>query len=436
MTKRRCAEAACRCKSLRLVVLLLLSFAGVCSLAAAEPAVAPAGPLDLAQLLELAWSLQPRLAAQRASLAAAEDGKRALDSLHFPATLVPEIPVRRKQAALGVRAAAAGLDSAERRTTFAVTRTYYTVVYAREQERLTRGVVDRLSTIRKAAQQQLEAGAAGVTSADIDRALVYLRLAEARRVQATKGVRRALAALREAIGLAPGALPELALAPLTEPAARPKEPEIVAAALERRGDLIQAILFAEIVCLEVEAQSTTVHQQMQTFAAGADIHARQVPVGIHNDEYRPGAVPPEMPGLLAGPRPERIQHAQELHARAVAMANTARNLIALEAEDAYLRWEEAAEQADRAREAADAGDKLAEGLNRDFIAQLKVRMDDVINARVLASQARSQYNEYVYREILALADLERITAGGFCASLVKPNARRTPPAPDAGDKGD
>ena len=41
------------------------------------------------------------------------------------------------------------------------------------------------------------------------------------------------------------------------------------------------------------------------------------------------------------------------------------------------------------------------------------------NSRVLAAQARSQYNEYLYRQIVALADLERITGGAFCARLVE-----------------
>jgi hypothetical protein len=174
---------------------------------------------------------------------------------------------------------------------------------------------------------------------------------------------------------------------------------------------------------------------MQTFAAGSDLHARQVPQGAHNSEYRPGAVAPEMPAMLAGSRPERMKHAQDLRARAEAVAETTRNLIALEAEDAFLRWEEASQQAGQAREAAETGDKLAEGLTRDFAAQLKVKVEDVVSARVLASQARSQYNEYVYHEILALADLERITAGGFCAELVDPAARRTQTAPDGEGKG-
>src|SRR5438105_2591638 len=110
---------------------------------------------------------------------------------------------------------------------------------------------------------------------------------------------------------------------------------------------------------------------------------------------------------------DRVRRAESFHVRAQAVADTARNLIALEAEDAFLRWEEASLQIVDAREAADAGDKLADDLSKDFTAGLKVKVEDVVNSRVLASQARSQYNEYLYRQILALADLERITGGAF-----------------------
>jgi hypothetical protein len=98
---------------------------------------------------------------------------------------------------------------------------------------------------------------------------------------------------------------------------------------------------------------------------------------------------------------------------------TTRNLIALEAEDGFLRWEEETNKASQAREAVNAGDKLADNLRKDFTSGQKVRVEDVVTAQVMASQARSQYNEFLYRQILALADLERVTAGGFCAGLVE-----------------
>lgn len=61
---------------------------------------------------------------------------------------------------------------------------------------------------------------------------------------------------------------------------------------------------------------------------------------------------------------------------------------------------------------------MAGNLSKDLAGGQRVKLEDVINAHVLASQARSQYDEYLYDQILALADLQRITAGGFCAGLV------------------
>ena len=355
-------------------------------------------------------------------MAAAEDGRRALEDLRWPASLAPEVPIRRKQATLGVTATAAGLEQAEQETAYAVTRTWFTALYAREQERVAGTVVERLTTLQQAAQDALDAGARDVTAADVQRTSVYPRLAETKRTQATQGVKRALAALIEAIGLEPdvsldvpaGRLPE------PEPEARPIRSEVVSAALARRGELVQAGVFAQVACLEVEAQGTSIHPRMQTFAAGSDVHATQVPQGVRNTDYRPGGVPLEMPTLLVGSRPERVKHAQDLSARAEAVLEATRKLVALEAADAFLRWEEAEQQARQARKAAEVGEKLADDLSKDFRAGLKVKVEEVVGARVLAAEARSQYNEYLYRRIIALADLERVTAGGFRAGVTEP----------------
>src|SRR5439155_1562384 len=107
---------------------------------------------------------------------------------------------------------------------------------------------------------------------------------------------------------------------LPEPSARPDRAEVVAQAQARRGDLVQASTFADLVSLEADAQATSPAKRMETFAAGGDIHSRPVPQEVHD-------------------------------------------------------------------------------------------------------------NEYLYREILALADLERVTAGGFCAGLAVPAAAGTPPTP-------
>jgi hypothetical protein len=123
-------------------------------------------------------------------------------------------------------------------------------------------VVDRLGATHKAAQQQLDAGAENITAADVNRTVVYLRPAEARLPQASQGVKRAQAALREAVGLPPDGTLNVSAMRLSEPEARPSQTEVVAAALARSGDLAQAHLLAEVGCLEVRAQDTTTHQRI------------------------------------------------------------------------------------------------------------------------------------------------------------------------------
>ena len=58
-------------------------------------------------------------------------------------------------------------------------------------------MVDRLTATHETAEKQLKAGARDVSATDVSRTLSYLRLAGTRRVQATQGVKRATAALRE-----------------------------------------------------------------------------------------------------------------------------------------------------------------------------------------------------------------------------------------------
>jgi outer membrane protein TolC len=385
------------------------------------------GPLilDLQACLKLAQERQPRIAAHRVSLAAAQDGANALENLHVPKVLAPELPIRRRQAALGLRAASAAIEQAEQQTHYAVTRTYYAVLFARAQESVARSVVTNLDAVRKVAQLQLDAGARDVTDVDVQRTVVYLRLAEAKRIQAAQGVKRALAALKEAIGLGPDCCLNVPEGPLPEPKGHLCKADVVVAALSRRGELVQAHAFAELTGLEIEAQATKAALRMETFAAGADIHVQQVPQGIANTEYRPGAVAPEMPVFLIGNKCDRVKHAESLHARAQTVIEVTRNLLALEAENAFYRWEEASGQLVPAREAAETGEKMANSLQKD-LAAIKVKVESVLNARVLAAQARSQYNEYLYNHILALADLERVTAGTFCAGLVGAVVPRAP----------
>jgi outer membrane protein TolC len=399
---------------------------------ASPPAQAPLGRpvvvLGLPQCLALARERQPVLAARRASLASAEDAARALHALKVPAFLVPELPIRRDQASLGVTAAAAALAQAERDADYAVLRTYLTVLYARDQEEVARRVVARLTAVRDAAGVMAKAGEGDVTTDDVQRAAIYVDVADAKRVEASVGVDRAMAALREALGIGgePFAIPR---APLPQPTTRPCREQVIALALERRGEIIQAGVVADITNLEVDAQAVGSGPRMETFARGADLHSTPLPADSRGTQYQPGALAPEMPDLLVGTKAERVLRARSLGARALAVVDKTRGLIVLEAEDAYLRWEEAAQKIERTRRAVQSAQKLAEALDEYLRTGQKVRVDEVTTAHILAAQVQSNYLEALHQQLLALADLERITAGGFCSGIVTALTQPNPAKP-------
>src|SRR5262249_42757911 len=155
-------------------------------------------------------------------------------------------------------------------------------------ERVARSIVERLTATRDAAKQQLDAGARDVSASDVNRATSYVRLAQAKSTQASVGVQRALAALKEAIGLSQDDPLNVPAGSLVEPKNRPNRDEIIASALARRGEIIRSSVFEQVTCLEVEAQGSNHHKRVETFAAGSDIHSVEVPQGTHNTEYRPG----------------------------------------------------------------------------------------------------------------------------------------------------
>jgi hypothetical protein len=88
----------------------------------------------------------------------------------------------------------------------------------------------------------------------------------------------------------------------------------------------------------------------------------------------------------------------------------ARSLVALEAEVAHSRWVEAVENVASLRIAAKSG--------RDMIDRIRQAAggapskEDLLLNEVSATQSIASFNEALYDQIMAIANLERITAGG------------------------
>jgi outer membrane protein TolC len=400
-------------------------FLGICLTQAAEPPPPQAKPvrgiattelrvLGLSDCLQIAAERQPALAAHRASLAAADTGRRSLDKMHLATVLARDLPIRKQQAALGVTIASAGLVQAEWETRYAVTRTYLSVLYAREQQLVAGDIVSNLKFYHERVGELVKKGESREwTTSTVDKIAVYLRLAETKQAEAARGVERALAALREAMGVEAGFCFDLADQRLPDVRVEVCRDAILQEALARRGEMSQALTASEVTRLEIAAQGKSHLPTMRTFADVSDIHARPIPQGVQNTEYRPGAVGLDMPGTLAGHRADRVERARDFSARALAVVDKTRNLITLEAEDGYLKWLEASWKVTQTRDGAEAGTRLAKHTREDFRGGQKVKIEDLLTNEVLVGQVQAAHNEARFQYVLALAGLERITAGGF-----------------------
>jgi outer membrane protein TolC len=393
--------------------------------AAAAPAAVVT--LDLAACRGIALEKQPALAAAQASLAAAEARKRGLDQVIVGRLLAPDLPIRRQQACLSVTIAQAAVKQTEWETLYAVTRTYFSAVYARQQQAVLDARLGDLKLLQEAVQRLLDTGAANVTTRDKERVAVYVPLVQGRREEAVQGYQRALAALREAMGVGPNYCFEPADPTLPFPNPPVNCEELVGLALAGRGEMTQAAVAAEITAYEIKAQKTSFLPTARTFASAGDIHARPVPQGLSNSEYRPGALSLEMPPSLAGSRAGRIDQARALNARAQSVVDKTRDLITLETEDAYLKWLEASRKLVQFDDAADKATQLARSVRDDLEkAASRTTPEQVLNAGVQATELRVRANEALYQYLLALAALERVTAGGFCAGLSARGPSRVP----------
>ncbi len=244
----------------------------------------------------------------------------------------------------------------------------------------------------------------------------YLHTVTGRVQEADQGYLRAVGRPARSDGRRSRIRPRAAQRDLPCPRVNPKLEELVALALARRGELIQANTLAEVICLEIDAQNTSCKPSLRTFASGSDIHAKPIPTGSGGGlDYHPGAVGPEMPATLNGSKAARVEQARDYHQRALAGAVKTRNLISLEVEDLYRRWLDKAERAVYLqmayRQSLLFSEKLKASFNRKTPAYPNV--DEVIMAGVITTRLQLEWKEAHYQSLLALAALERATAGGF-----------------------
>src|SRR5205085_5502735 len=133
-----------------------------------------------------------------------------------------------------------------------------------------------------------------------------------------------------------------------------------------------------------------------------DIHAKILPAGIINGEYRPGPVGPEYPTFLAGSAAQRAERASILHERALTVVEKTPGLVALEAEEGCAKLNRASEQIELQRKASGKSTDLYKKAE-EFFRQDQYKTTDLLTAYALDVQNRSQLNEAYYQFGMTLA---------------------------------
>src|SRR5262249_42343563 len=151
-----------------------------------------------------------------------------------------------------------------------------------------------------------------------------------------------------------------------------------------------------ITRLEIQAQAAARRTKRPTSAAGGDVHAKPIPTGTFGDDYKPGALGLDFPTMFVGPREARMQRASDVSQRADAAAEKARNLVALEAEDAFFKWEEATAKIAKFTKAAEDADKLAKRAQSALESGVIQSYRDVLEVLVLGAQIQANLNEALY----------------------------------------
>ncbi|MEZ6140880.1 MAG: TolC family protein [Zavarzinella sp.] len=369
----------------------------------------------LADAIRVGVSRHPQIRAMNASYNAALTKHYGLEeSASRGAFLLPDMKYRKTQSEMALLAAQAELRQAEFEVTFGVIRSYYTVVYAKQQAKVAADLVEQLEVyleqVRKIVNSK-NGGIRGITKDTEDKLVIIISEAKGKYFDAVTGVKKSQALLREAMGYGNEIAVDAADELLPAVEADLTKEVILGHALNRRGEIVLSRIGADVSRLEICAQwSRRLSIYMTTYANAGDIHARSVPLTTRDPEYKPGGFNPEMPDRLIGSRETRTNTAKFYADRAQAVADQAKNLIILETDVAFTRWEDANKKVALFKDASKAAKEMIS--RQREAAGGTLTKEDLLTNEIAATKAFASYNEALFEQIIALANLERVTSGG------------------------
>jgi len=380
--------------------------------------------ITLSEALELMNANHPRIHAAEASVRGSEAGLRGVQNLPLFAKLSPDMKYRKQQSELGIEVADAGLRQEIRDTSYGVARSYFLVVYSKQQRDLSAQVLDIL--VKNIKALELKIALKKTPEDEIKMQKLRLGLVEAKHKNslATTGFERAKALLieeaggRKKIGLIEPMETEFPsydlLGLLT--------PEFIEEMIEKtatvREEIIKSSKASQILALEVNAQrSARFNPKFRTFASGSDLH--YIPIGVQGrgENFTPEAITIEMPSSLVGKKSDRVARAQAFADRGAAVEESTKNLIRLEVRNAFQLLLETRTSFNDLKKVEPELRKIISDLHDN---PLKFLNSDNAELFEKAGKMLGNFNHAKFITMDNLADLERITSGTFSVGLTCP----------------
>lgn len=380
--------------------------------------------ITLSEALELMNANHPRIHAAEASLRGSEAGLRGVQNLPFFAKLSPDMKYRRQQSELGIEVADAGLRQEIRDTSYGVARGYFLVIYSKQQQDLTKQVLEILGKNIRALELKMALKKSPEDDIKLQKLKLGLVEAKQKNSLASTGFDRAKALLTEEVG-------GRKKVGLIEPVEKDftsydliglLTPAFIEDMVEKtvviREEIIKSSKASQILALEVNAQkSARFNPKFRTFASGSDLH--YIPIGVQGrgDNFTPEAITIEMPSSLVGKKNDRVARAQAFADRGAAVEESTKNLIRLEVRNAFQMLLETRTSFNELKKVEPELKKIITELHD---TSLKFLNTDNAELFEKAGNMLSNYNHTKFITMDNLADLERITSGAFSVGLTCP----------------
>jgi outer membrane protein TolC len=327
-----------------------------------------------------------------------------------------KIEAQVERAEIGQRASELQVTRTEQLTRFHVAQAYYSILLVLDQYRVVERAERHAKNTGRLAQSLYDEGDTSITSVDTLRASTFQNLYGEQRVGLARSYERAYAALKLAMGFEQSFDFMIVDRGLGFSPVEFSSDEVIAAALARRPEIVQARLGMQAAAWQRRGAQAEYAPDVVAFASFSTISDDASFPNPNDSEEWSAGVGASLPLFVGGRRTAQVRQAHFTQAQARDRYNQARQFVTQEAQDAYLEYREMLERSQAALEAANDAEQALSDLNRRYQSNLGADLDfskhfeDELTTSFLTVASWTRYYQALYGHQLALARLQLVTA--------------------------